>query len=288
MTRRWFLGSCLALAVALPGCEDKGKISSEFARKHVEMLVETANGDVEEIRSGLPEGAKHLASLYEGETPPADDREAVRRALSLARSKVQDLRVAKATFFALVDTSGKVLRNDQEQDLMADKDAFGPFPELKAILASRKYGETRGSMEEARGVAKSRKDGQWVAAAPVVVGGTARGLYMAGWAWSSYAYRLEFKLRGEVRSELASEDDARKNEPLLYVHIIVGGEVYGAPVSPAINLETLAKLDLPGKTTGDATHAEALEITGRDFGVASKRAPALGKDVVIAVLRSET
>jgi hypothetical protein len=285
-TSSFVAGACVAglLAVA---CEDKGKVSVEQASAHVQLLVETAQADVEEIRRGLPEGAGLLVKLYQADAPPKDDREAVRAGLARARSSVQDLRVAKATFFALVDEDGTVLRNDQEQDLMADRNVYAAFPELKQALAG-KYVETRGSMEEARGVAEPKPDAQWVAAAPVTVDAKAAGLYLAGWSFSSYAYRLEFKLRGAVRAALLEEKDPRKNEPLLYVHIAVERAVYGAPVSPALNNETLRELDLVSKTDGDRVHAQVLEITGRTFGVAARRAPALGDAVAVVVLRSET
>jgi hypothetical protein len=288
MLRRSLLLGWLVLAAApMFGCEDSGQVSAKHAQAHVQMLVKTSQDDVEEIRRGLPEGAKLLAPLYGADKSPADNREAVRDGLAHARSKVQDLRVAKATFFALVDAGGKFLRNDQEQDLMADRDAFGPFPGLKQALGG-KYVETRGLMEEARGVAKPRADGQWVAGAPVEVDGKVRGIYVAGWAWSSYAYRLEFKLRGQVRAELVEQDDSRKNEPLIYVYLLVDGKVFGAPVSPDINMETLGKLDLPSKVKGDAPVSQVLDITGRTFGLATERAPALGEGVLLSVLRSET
>jgi hypothetical protein len=287
--RRSFFSLVLgALGFIVVGCEDSGKLSAEHAKRHVEGLAQTIESDVEEVRRGVPEGAKLLGSLYEGETPPADDRQAVREALSHARNKVQDLRVAKATFFTLVDAEGKVLRNDADQDLMADQNAYAAFPELKTVFGTGKYLETRGFMEEARGVAKPRPDGQWVAAAPVRAKDQVQGIYAVGWAWSSYAYRLEFKLRGDIRSELLKEDDARKNEALVYVYLLVGKEVIGAPVSPDVNMEVLKKMELPAKVQGSGVHAEALEITGRSFGAAVKRVPALGKDVFVAVLRSET
>src|SRR4030095_15664392 len=100
-------------------CGKTSKQSAERARQHVADLGKTVESDVREVRAGLPEGAKQLEKLYASDKPPADDLPAVRDALEKARNKVQDLRVAKSTFFALADLQGVVLRNDQEQDLMA-------------------------------------------------------------------------------------------------------------------------------------------------------------------------
>lgn len=268
-------------AVLPAGCDGNKKLSQAKAAEHVASLVETTATDVQEIRAGLPEGAKQLTKLFEGTTAPKDDLPAVREALDRARNKVQDLRVAKSTFFALLDDQGTVLRNDQDQDLMAGKNAFQSFPALKAALEG-KYVEGRGSMPEAARVKGA--DGQWVAAAPVSAGGTVKALYATGFAWSAYAYRLENSLRGSVKSGLSGN----QKEPLIYVYVVVEKEAYGAPLSPEINAKEIMKQDPLGKAQADAVFATVLEITGRDFGLGVKRAPLLGSDVAVAVLRSET
>ncbi len=271
----------IVIVAAVPACDGDKKLSRSKAAEHVSSMVETATADVQEIRGGLPEGAKHLAKLYEGATAPKDDLPAVREALDRARNKVQDLRVAKSTFFALLDDQGNVLRNDQDQDLMAGKNAFQSFPALKAALEG-KYAEARGSMPEAARVKGA--DGQWVAAAPVEVAGKVRGLYATGFSWSAYAYRLENAVRGSVRGTMPEN----KKEPLIYVYVVVEKQAFGAPVSPEVNGRAILDLDPLSKAQGDAVYSEVLEITGRDFGLAIKRAPALGVDVAVAVLRSET
>jgi hypothetical protein len=270
-----FLGAAL-LALA---CSKGAKVSVEKATAQAAQAVKTVETDVEEVRRGMPEGAKQLAPLYGKATAPADDLKAVRDGLERARDKVQDLRVAKSTFFALADPGGTVLRNDREQDLMAGKSLLTPFPELKKAAAGS-YVETRGSMPEASEV-KGRPDGQWVAAQPVAVDGTVKGLYVTGWAWSAYAYRLENSVRGAARDEGAKE-------PLLYVYVVVENDVYGAPISPEVNAQKIAEQKPLDKIHGDAPFTAELEITGRDFGLAVRAAPALGPKVGIAVLRSET
>jgi hypothetical protein len=263
-------------------CQDAGELSKQKAVEHVKLLKKTIETDVKEVRTGLPEGAKHLSTLFQKESLSEEDAQDARRALEDARDAVQDLRVAKSTFFAIVRADGLIVRNDQDQDQMASKNMFAAFPELRRALDG-KYVETRGSMPEASGVRDS-PDGQWVAAQAVSADGRVRGLYVTGWSWSAYSYRLENAVRASARSELGERDKM----PLIYVYMVVGKNVYGAPVSPQVNAEVLAKLDLGAKASPDAPFSTKLEITGRDFGAAALKAPALGPDVAVAVLRSET
>jgi hypothetical protein len=270
------------VATCAVGCDKASKKSVERARHHVAELVKTVDSDVQEVRTGLPQGAKQLEKLYASDKPPADDLPAVREALEKARNKVQDLRVAKSTFFALADLQGVVLRNDQEQDLMAGKPLFAAFPELRGALQG-KYVEARGSMPEAAGVA-GRPDAQWAAAQPIVAGGAVRGLYVTGWSWAAYAYRLENSIRTAVRSEIGETGKM----PLLYVYVVVGKTAYGAPVSPEVNAKAIAGADALSKARDKQPYSMELDITGREFGLAVARTPALGPDVGVAVLRSET
>jgi hypothetical protein len=281
--RAFIAAVSLFAGVWVSGCKDQGKISAGYATSHVAFLADAATADVEEVRHGLPLGADVLAPSYKTagfET----DLKAVHEALETARRKVQDLRLAKSTFFALSDPSGAILRNDQEQDRMAGKSLFGSYPALSA--AKDAYTETTGSMPEASGVRAPRADGQWVAGAPVRLDGTSRGIYVTGWSWAAYAYRLEFSLRSQVRSELVDHHD--EHEPLLYVLVVAGKAVYGAPVTPEITTQAVAALDPLSKTKGTDTFSQTLEITQREYGFAVKRVPALGPDIAIAVLRSET
>src|SRR6202008_669627 len=126
---------CLAIALLCLSCEDGGEVSAAHAARHVEGLVSTVAADVAEIRAGLPQGADHVAELWKAETPPQQDLPAVRSALLRAREKVQDLRIAKSTFFAIVARDGVVLRNDQEQDRMAGKNLIAAFPALEKAFA---------------------------------------------------------------------------------------------------------------------------------------------------------
>lgn len=273
----------IGCALFSSGCDGDKKKSLAQAAEHTKTLADVVKADVEEVRNGLPKGTPFLAKLYEGDKAPKDDLKAVRDALETARNKTQDLRVAKSTFFALVDEQGVVVRNDQEQDQMVGKNLFTSYPGLKDALGG-KYVEARGSMPEAARV--KGPDGQWVAAAPVSVGDKVRGLYVTGWSWSAYAYRLETSLRSTVKSGLKSETEKM---PLVYVYVVVENAAYGAPVSPEVNAKAIADQKPLSKISGDDGSTETnLEIEGRDFGLSVRKTPLLGKDVGVAVLRSET
>ncbi|HWA77836.1 MAG TPA: hypothetical protein VG937_36125 [Polyangiaceae bacterium] len=276
------LGLPLALSGALAGCQKSSQVSAARAKENLGLLTTAIKEDLGEVRRGLPRGAELLSDYFEA--GKFEDAGQAREVLEKTRGKVQDLRVAKATFFALVDAQGIVLRTDQGPDLMAGKSLFASFPELKTGLGAGCV-ETRGEMPEASRV-RGRSDGQWVTACPVRAGGALKGSYAAGWSWSAYAYRLENHLRGSLRSAL--KEQQREHEPLVYVYIVVGKQVFYAPVSPEVIARTLSEQNLSTRAQGKEPLVLELDITGREFGLAFVRVEELGKDVGIAVLRSET
>jgi hypothetical protein len=271
----------LFLFVVVLACEADPEVSMKHASEHAAFLADVAKRDVEEVRVGLPQGVKYLEPLWKEGRDPAKAPDAAKNALERARGKVQDLRIVKSTFFALAARDGTIIRNDQEQDTMAGKNVLGPFQGLQPAPAG-KYAEAIGSMPEARGV-EGKPDGQWVAANPVTVDGEVKGLYVTGWSWSQYAYRLETALKSHLY-------DIDKNEkPLFYVFVVAQKKAFGTRPSPLVNAEAIEKLEPWTKldsTTG--AFSTTLEITGRSFGLGVHSAPELGSGVAIAVLRSET
>jgi len=267
----------VCLGLALGGCKKSSAVSAEKAGEHVEFLGKAVATDLGEVRAGLPKGAELLKAYFEaGEF---QDAASAREQLDKTRSKIQDLRVAKSTFFALVDLKGTVIRSDQEHDGLAGKNLSQAFPEISRALGGT-FVETRGAMEEASGV-RGRKDAQWLAAQPV--GSPVKGLYVTGWSFSAYAYRLENQLRSQLRSTL----DQEGKEPLVYVFVVVDGKAYGAPITPEVNAQAIERQAFIKTETKTPAKAE-LEITGREFGAAFLSTPGLGAGSGIAVLRSET
>ncbi|MEO7034177.1 MAG: hypothetical protein ABI548_09815 [Polyangiaceae bacterium] len=265
-----------------PACKKSSAVSAEKASISMGALIKATHEDVAEVRAGLPQGAKFLLPLFATGKPPADDPHAARRALETARSKVQDLRVAKGTFFAVTDATGVVIRDDDDEDTLAGKSLLPSFPGL-ALVQGGQYVESRGSMPEVAGV-RGRADGQWIAAQPVLQGSDVKGWYVTGWSWSAYAYRLERALSSNLRSALAEGEKM----PLAYVYMIVDKDVYGAPISPELNAQAIGALSPLKNASATAPVTYELEIAGREFGLAVELAPDLGQAVAVAVLRSET
>jgi hypothetical protein len=274
--------ACLVTLLLVSGCKKSSAVSADFAKVHLAVLHKAVAGDVAEVRSGLPQGAKYLLPVFATGRPPGEDPHGARIALETARNKVQDLRVSKGTFFAVTDASGLVIRDDQEQDALAGHPLLPAFPELQSALVG-KYVETRGSLPEASGV-RGRSDGQWVAAEPVAASGEVKGLYVTGWSWSSYAYRLEQALAANLRGALAEG----QKMPLVYVYVIVDKDIFFAPISPEVNARAIAALAPLGHASASQPVSFELEIAGREFGLAVELTPELGKNVALAVLRSET
>jgi hypothetical protein len=270
----WALFVLLASA-----CESGAKKSALEARAHVTELLKLAREDAREVREGLPRGGAEMEKLLGSE--PLDPTNA-REVLSRARGRVQDLRTAKSTFFALAGPDGVVIRNDQDEDRLAQKGLFGAFPGLKAAVDGG-YVEARGSMPEAAEV-RGRPDAQWIAAVPVRAGGATRALLVTGWSWSAYAYRLQTSLRSTVG---AARGD-REKMPLLYVFVVVDGGVYATRDSPDVNVKTVADAKVLDKARGTEPFSTELEITGRGFGLAGILVGDFGPRVALVVLRSET
>jgi hypothetical protein len=282
-TRHTWLLLGVACLTWLVACSRSIETSVAQARQHATMLVGVTVTDVDELQRGMPEGAVQLRSLYQAKVAPKDDLDSVRQQLARARNHVQDLRVAKSTFFVMAERDGTILRGDREPDLLSGKNLFAAFPEPRQSLDGKAVA-TRGEMPEAAGV-KARRDGQFVVSVPIALDGAVSAVYASGWSWAAYAYRLQNALSSEIRSHRKNE---LEKEPLVYVYLVVDDAVYGAPTAPEVNAQAIQKLAPLTKVSGDDVYSAPLEITGRSFGLAVRRAPKLGQNVAIAVLRSET
>src|SRR5882724_3870922 len=138
------------LACFSTACTESSKLSERSAVAHVERLAKLADDDIEELRRGLPRGARALGPIWSAKGDPRADLGSVRRALDRVRSDDHDLEVAKSTFFALSDDKGIVLCSDQEPDRLAGSSLVAGFPGLVKVLAGEPV-ELRGSMIETAG-----------------------------------------------------------------------------------------------------------------------------------------
>ncbi len=269
------------MVLVLLSCRDKAKASAEQARENIASLVALAQKDVEEVERGLPEGAKRLAPLVEKRE--AFEPKDVRQRLQKTRREVPDLNIAKSTFFALADDQGVAIRNDLEVDAMAGQNLSQVFPDLKKALAGA-YVETSGAFPGATSPQGPDKD--WIAASPITRSdGSVGGLLLTGWSYRRFAYHLQEQLKHDVGDALLKAKDPGKL-PVLYVALFDKSGVFAAPRTPAVNEKALEAEKLVDKTVAAPAHG-VLTITDREFGYAAARAPKLGADVGIVVLRSE-
>jgi hypothetical protein len=279
---------------ALSGCKDPGQKSAEAARGDVARLVDLTAKDVAEVERGLPEGSKKLNALFEKELgkdgDPKSNVPAVRSALLKMRQQVPDLGIAKSTFFAYADDKGIAIRNDFEQDTMAGKDLVAGWPGLKPVVDGQDFVATTGAMKG--GVPNpAGPDKEWVAAAPVKKSdGSKNGILVTGWTYRRFAYHLQVTAQRDIQDSLMRNGEKGKM-PILYVCLFDKESVYcagapGAPPVPPVSEKALVDANLFAKTEPGPA-AEPLKITDRDFGWGAQRAPKLGPEVGVVVLRSE-
>ena len=276
------VAAVVVLVLVLGGCKDHAKESAARASTDVAGLGALVDKDVGEIGRGLPEGAKKLAPLVAGGADPHQDVAEVRHALQRMRRDVPDLDIAKSTFFALADASGVAIRNDLEEDVMAGQNLVAVFPELGK--AKDGYTTTTGAFPNA--TSKNGPDEDWIAGMPVKrADGTTGAVLVTGWTYRYFARHLQESLKDRLAEDAKKSGDEGKI-PVFYVAVFDATGVYPAPLTPAVNEKALGELALVPKTASGSAMG-TISITDRDFGWAAARAPRLGPDTGIVVLRSE-
>jgi hypothetical protein len=273
------------LALLLAGCKDQAKESATRASADVTAVGALVDKDVGEIERGLPAGAKKLSALLVNGADPKQDVAAVRKGLFKVRRDVQDLDVAKSTFFAVADPSGVAIRNDLEEDVMAGQNLFAIFP----ALAKGKDGYTTavGAFPNAAaGSTKTGPDEDWIAAAPIKRDdGTTGAIFVTGWTYRYFARHLQESLRDRLVEDAKKSGEERKL-PVFYVAVFDRTGVYSAPLTPVVDEQALAAQDLVNKTAAGPAQG-TLSLTDRAFGWAAVRTPKLAPDTGVVVLRSE-
>ena len=152
----------------------------------LDAVLPLVERDAKQVREGLPKGAEVMAKHLDRD--PADDLEGVKRAIQKARASIDELVVAKSTFFVFVDVKGVVLRSEVEPDLPAGKSLVEAIPGANAMLsADAKLVEAWGYMDGCRGV-NVGGDLQWVMGYPVrSPEGDHEGSFVTVWSLLQYA-----------------------------------------------------------------------------------------------------
>lgn len=271
------------VTIGLFGCDDGKKLSEREASEEVERIAPVVKEDVEQLRAGVPAGAAKLSEKTDADTLGSNP--ALQKAIAQSRAQVKELDTSKATFFAMADATGMVLRSEADLDLLAQHNVLAAFPTLKKALdpASGTV-EAFGEMAEMRGL-RTGQDLAWVLVHPLKDAKGVKGLFVTGWSFRKYAAYLDDKARRHL--EAASAKAEKKTVPIAYVFIVKGTKAYGSPLLSAdVNAQAIEGLGLLEKTA-TAPYKGNIEITGRSFGVAAQRAPELGDDAAVVVLLSE-
>ncbi len=283
VTRRSVLafGASLAAASVGTGCGDNLKVAEKYAVDVVNELAPALPKDFANVRTGLVDGAKALATLLP--TDEASELKRTRDAIGQAREKTDALRNAPTSFIMFANPKGIVVRSEHDPDELAEKDLFASFPGLKkSVEGAGAPAETFGEMPEMRRVKKG-DELEWVAAVPLLdKDGKVRGALCGGWTLRWYATYLQNQGKRFLDAEVAK---AKAREPVMYVYIVKGSKAYGAQETPDANAEAVGKLDLATKAKGGLFKSK-LDITGVPFAVAALPAPDFGDDAALAVVAS--
>jgi len=273
------LGAVVSLALA--ACTDRGKQSAEAAVEHATFLAKLVDKDVEEVRSGLPDGAPKVAPLLAKGADLRGNPMQLRQKLTRVRNDTRGLFVAKSTFLVLVDEEGLALRNEFEPDAVAGKNLKQSIQGLEPVFSGTRV-ETRGSFPELAGVRDVSRDRVWIAAVPVPVDGK-HGALVSGWSYRLFARHLHESLKREIFDAVRNRG---AKEPLFYVGVFDETGVFMAPGTPQVDEDALGKENLHARTQSGAAHAP-ITITDRTFGWAAARTPSMGEGTGVVVLRSE-
>jgi hypothetical protein len=115
--------------------------------------------------------------------------------------------------------------------------------------------------------------------------GSTGALLVTGWSYRYFARHLQSSLESHLLEAVkASGSDGKL--PIYYVALFDPSGVYSAPLTPQVDEQALDAQSLVSHTAG-GLFSGTMTITDRDFGFAALRAPKLGTDVGVAVLRSD-
>ena len=283
MYRSTILAALVPIALVVSACDENKKASEQSAVDELAHILPLAKEDVAQVKRGLPQGAEKLGKLLDADT--LGNNAALQKAIGRARADVNDLMVAKSTWFSYADASGTVLRSEADPDMLAGKSVIATFAPLKKSLdPAGGFTEAFGEMKELK-MAKTGPDMAWLAAFPVKDDkGAAKGMFVTGWSFRAFVYHLEQAAKMSVAD--TAQKKGKKNAPIVYIYLLKGKTAYGAPGTPDVNAKVVEDMDLLGKTAGGPYRGQ-VEITNRGFGVAGARLPEMGDDAALAVLASE-
>ncbi|NUP06944.1 MAG: hypothetical protein HOW73_12900 [Polyangiaceae bacterium] len=270
--------SFAALVGALAGCTDMGKMAQERSAEATDLALEVFNRDVDQLRKGMPEGAKILGQRLPAD--PVGSRAEVQTAIKAARDNVKELSYAKSTFFSYASKDGLVLRSEIDPDRLVDQNVLKVFPSLsKALEPNGGLVEAYGEMDALRGVKKGT-DIAWIVAHGVNgADGAPQGLFLSGWSMRLYVGFVQDSVRSKIDEK--TKDSSNKVE--MYLFVVKGKTALGHPDAPDVHAEELVKQDVAAKASSGEFRTQ-VEMEGKTWGIVAKKCPAFGDDAVVAAI----
>lgn len=290
MHRRSFLVTLASVAAV--GCKSKAQKQAEAAIPDVARLEKLiAERHVDALSRGLPVAAKALSDKLGDKPIEPKESATITSAFDEIRNRMDDLRSAKRSYFAIVDLGGEIIAVDDPNWLVVGRKAGVAFPAMADVLAGKvPYAAGAGRYGGADPEALT-----FFEAAPILRADKPIGALISAWEVHEAAEDMQRQLQTDLAMKTVKPKARAKpkdkyqlvlDTPDLWVAVFSEKYVWlqdGAPQP----LEDAAKgIGLHGKTGGGAYHG-TFDVMNRGWGVAAKRFPTLGEGMGIAVLRHQ-
>ncbi len=293
MNRRALLSSLIATVVPITvaaGCKSKPQKQAEAAVADVDNVEKViAARHVTSLARALPQAAISLSAKLSSDKPDFhNESKAMGASFTELRDKIDDLRSAKRSYFAIADASGEIVWVDDESWTVVGRRLAIGFPAVQEVIDGKPFatggGKYGGAAEDAL---------TFVEVAPLVRAGVRVGLLVAAWEAHDAAEDLQRQLQTElamktvkpkVRAKAKDKYQYALDQPDLWVAMFRGGNLYFAEDAPQPLVDGAKTINLLAKTANGPWNG-TFDVMNKGWGAAAKRLPSLGPDVGVAVLR---
>ena len=283
MDRRAFLTTLGA--ATLTGCKSKADKQADLAVTDLDSVVKVVEErHVAGLARALPQAGKDLATKLVGVEL---GKEAV--AFNAIRDKVDDLRSAKRSYFAVVDASGEVQWVDDDAWPVVHRKIAVGFPAVQDVIDGKTaFGKGIGRYGGADEAATS-----FVEAVPLIKDGKLLGALVALWEAHDAAEDLRRQLLTQLLQKSAQPMKRVKakdklklllDQPDVWVGLFRGQWLYLQEDAPQPLEEALQAQKFTDKTNAGAWKG-TFDVMNKGWGAAARRLPSLGADVGVVVAR---
>lgn len=274
------------LLTPLVGCKSKADKQAELAAKDLDDVLDVIDKrHVQGLARALPQAGKDLGAKLAGV-----DLEKEAAVFPAIRDKVDDLRSAKRSYYAVVDQSGEVQWvDDPAWPVVHRKIAVG-FPAVQAVLDGKsEYEKGIGRYGGAEEAATT-----FVEAVPLrKADGTKLGALVACWEAHDAAEDLRRQLLTKLLQQSAQPVKRVKakdklklmlDQPDVWVGIFRNGWLYLQEDAPQMLEQALEAQGFFDKTKAGPWRG-TFDVMNKGWGGAARRAPSLAPDVGVVVAR---